>query len=53
MSEKTNNESHEAEYFRHQFSSRISEYVEEILQPHFGELIKFVKESENEGKTYQ
>ena len=50
MSEKTNNESHEAEYFRHQFSSRISEYVEEILQPHFGELIKFVKESENEGK---
>jgi len=50
MSEKTNNESHEAEYFRHQFSARISEYVEEILQPHFGELIKFVKESENEGK---
>ena len=33
MSEKTHNESHEAEYFRHQFSARISEYVEEILQP--------------------
>ena len=49
MSEKTHNESHEAEYFRHQFSARISEYVEEILQPYFGELIKFVKDSENEG----
>ena len=40
MSEKTNGESHEAEYFRHQFSARISEYVEEILQPHFGELMQ-------------
>ena len=46
LSEKTSGESQEAEYFRVQYSARTSEYVEEILQPHFGDLIKFVKEAE-------
>ena len=53
MSEKTSGESQEAEFFRVQFSARTSEYVEEILQPHFGDLIKFVKdvESQKGGET--
>ena len=48
MSEKTSGESQEAEFFRVQFSARTSEYVEEILQPHFGDLTKFVKEAESQ-----
>ena len=48
MSEKTSGESQEAEYFRVHFSARTSEYVEEILQPHFGDLTKFVKEVESQ-----
>ena len=48
MAEKTTGESQEADFFRVQFSARTSEYVEEILQPHFGDLIRFVKEAESE-----
>lgn len=46
MGEKTSGESKESESFRNQFSARTSEYIEEILRPHFGDLIKFVKECE-------
>ena len=48
LSEKTSGESQEAEYFRVQYSARTTEYVEEILQPHFGDLIKLVKEAESQ-----
>ena len=51
MSEKTSGESQEAEYFRVQYSARTSEYVEVILQPHFGDLIKFVKDAESQKET--
>ena len=38
--EKTSGESKESEAFRNQFGARTSEYVEEILKPHFGELVQ-------------
>merc|ERR1712142_251054 len=47
LSEKTNGESKEAESFRTQFNTRSNEYVEEVLTPHFGDLIEFVKEAES------
>jgi len=47
LSEKTSGESKEAESFRAQFTARSNEYVEEVLTPHFGDLIEFVKEAES------
>ena len=46
LQEKTSGESNEAGNFRQQFTSRSNEYVEEILRPHFGELLSFVKDAE-------
>lgn len=44
--EHTRDNSKEAESFREQLSSRSAEYVEEILAPHFGGMMQFVKEIE-------
>ena len=46
MSEKTKEESKEVEFFQSQDSSRKAEYVEVVLEPHFGDLMKFVKHVE-------
>ncbi|CAK9833190.1 Vacuolar protein sorting-associated protein 52 homolog [Anthophora retusa] len=46
LMERTRDNSKEAESFRDQLNTRSSEYVEEILSPHFGGIIQFVKESE-------
>jgi len=47
LSERTSGESKEAESFRAQFTNRSNEYVEEVLMPHFGDLIVFLKEAES------
>lgn len=44
--ERTRDNSKEAETFKARLSSRSGEYVEEILSPHFGELMQYVKECE-------
>ena len=46
LMERTRDNSKEAEAFREQLSSKSAEYVEEILMPHFGGIIHFVKECE-------
>lgn len=46
LMEHTRDNSKEAEAFREQLSNRSSEYVEEILAPHFGGMIQFIKECE-------
>lgn len=46
LMERTRDNSKEAETFREQLSGRSAEYVEEILQPHFGGMMNFVKECE-------
>lgn len=48
LMEHTRDNSKEAESFREQLTSRSSEYVEEILSPHFGGIMQFVKESEQQ-----
>ncbi|XP_022224489.2 vacuolar protein sorting-associated protein 52 homolog [Drosophila obscura] len=47
LMEHTRDNSKEAEAFREQLNARSNEYVEEILAPHFGGLIQFVKECEH------
>lgn len=37
----------ESDRFKTALSAKTSEYAEEILSPHFGGLIQFVKEAEN------
>ncbi|RUS69204.1 hypothetical protein EGW08_023031, partial [Elysia chlorotica] len=44
--ERTTEDSREAEMFRDLLSARTQEFVEEILAPHFGGLISWVKDSE-------
>jgi hypothetical protein len=46
MQERTRDNSKEAESFREHLNSRSAEYVEEILSPHFGGILQFVKEGE-------
>ncbi|XP_022821081.1 vacuolar protein sorting-associated protein 52 homolog [Spodoptera litura] len=46
LMERTRDNTKEAESFREQLQARSSEYVEEILSPHFGGMIQFVKEGE-------
>ncbi|XP_023936642.2 vacuolar protein sorting-associated protein 52 homolog [Bicyclus anynana] len=46
LMERTRDNTKEAESFREQLQARSTEYVEEILSPHFGELMQFVKEGE-------
>uniref|UniRef100_A0A6M2DQG4 Vacuolar protein sorting-associated protein 52 homolog n=1 Tax=Xenopsylla cheopis TaxID=163159 RepID=A0A6M2DQG4_XENCH len=46
LMERTRDNSKEAESFREQLNARSTEYVEEILSPHFGGIMQFVKEGE-------
>lgn len=46
LMERTRDNTKEAESFREQLSARSNEYVEEILNPHIGGIINFVKEFE-------
>lgn len=46
LMERTRDNSKEAESFREQLNTRSAEYVEEILSPHFGGIMQFVKEGE-------
>jgi hypothetical protein len=46
VQERTRDNSKEAESFREQLNTRSAEYVEEILSPHFGGIMQFVKEGE-------
>lgn len=46
LMERTRDNSKETNAFREQLNSRSTEYVEEILAPHFGGIIQFVKECE-------
>ncbi|TDG46298.1 hypothetical protein AWZ03_007269 [Drosophila navojoa] len=46
LMEHTRDNSKEAEAFREQLNARSAEYVDEILAPHFGGIIQFVKEGE-------
>jgi len=48
LMERTRDNTKEAESFREQLSARSNEYVEEILGPHIGGLIHFVKDCEKE-----
>ncbi|XP_076353464.1 vacuolar protein sorting 52 isoform X4 [Tachypleus tridentatus] len=45
--ERTREDSKESESFKELLNARTHEYVEEILSPHFGGLISFVKMCEN------
>ncbi|XP_064616275.1 vacuolar protein sorting-associated protein 52 homolog [Liolophura sinensis] len=44
--ERTTDDSKESESFKELLSARTEEYVEEVLAPHFGGLITFVKDCE-------
>lgn len=44
--ERTTDDSKEAEIYRDLLAARTQEFVEEILAPHFGGLITFVKDCE-------
>lgn len=46
LMERTRDNSKEAQVFRELLANRSAEYVEEILAPHFGGMIQFVKECE-------
>lgn len=46
LKERTRDNSKEAESFREQLNARSSEFVEEVLSPHFGGIIQLVKEWE-------
>uniref|UniRef100_A0A8D8HGG2 Vacuolar protein sorting-associated protein 52 homolog n=2 Tax=Culex pipiens TaxID=7175 RepID=A0A8D8HGG2_CULPI len=46
LMERTRDNSKEAEAFRELLSTRSSEYVEEILAPHLGGIIQYVKDCE-------
>lgn len=45
--ERTKEESKESENIKQQLNRRIQDFVEELLYPHFGTLISFVKECES------
>ncbi|XP_065155781.1 vacuolar protein sorting-associated protein 52 homolog [Atheta coriaria] len=44
--ERTRDNSKEAQSFRTRLTNKSTEYVEEILSPHFGEMMQYVKECE-------
>ncbi|KAL1124178.1 hypothetical protein AAG570_001948 [Ranatra chinensis] len=44
--ERTRENCKEAESFRAQLSAKSAEYIEEVLSPHFGGIMQFVKEGE-------
>ena len=45
--ERTTDDSKESESFKELLTARTQEFIEEILIPHFGDLITFVKEAES------
>lgn len=45
--ERTKEESSESENIKQQLNRRVQDFVEELLYPHFGPLISFVKECES------
>ncbi|KAK6623627.1 hypothetical protein RUM43_009479 [Polyplax serrata] len=47
LMERTKDHSNETEAFRDQLTTRSNEYVEEILSPHFGGIMQFVRDGEN------
>lgn len=49
--ERTRDNTKEAEAFREQLEARSNEYVEEILGPHIGGIIQFVKDCEKDPVT--
>ncbi|KAG5344807.1 VPS52 protein, partial [Acromyrmex charruanus] len=46
LMERTRETSKEAESFRELLNARSSEFIEEVLSPHFGSIIQLVKEAE-------
>ena len=46
VQERTTDDSKESECLKQLLSARTHEYIEEVLQPHFGGMIAFVKECE-------
>jgi vacuolar protein sorting-associated protein 52 len=52
LMERTRDNTKEAESFREQLSARSNEYVEEILSPHIGGIIHFVKECEKDSVSH-
>ena len=46
MGERSSSESRDSEDFRQKFDSKTSDYIEETLKPHFGDLIQFINECE-------
>ena len=46
LQERTADDSKEAESFKELLSARTQEFIEEILSPHFGGMMAFVKECE-------
>ncbi|KAL0102564.1 hypothetical protein PUN28_018096 [Cardiocondyla obscurior] len=47
LMERTRETSKETESFRELLNARSSEFIEEVLSPHFGSIIQLVKESES------
>lgn len=46
MSERCHGDSKETDSFKDLLNTRSTEYVEQVLQPHFGNLIRFIQRSE-------
>lgn len=46
LMEHTRDNSREAEAFRTELTGRSAEYVEEILSPHFGGIVQFIRDAE-------
>lgn len=51
LMEHTRDNSREAEAFRTMLTGRSAEYVEEILSPHFGGIVQFVRDAEAAAAT--
>ncbi|XP_056012756.1 vacuolar protein sorting-associated protein 52 homolog isoform X4 [Ostrea edulis] len=47
LMERTTEESKESESFKELLTARTQEFIEEVLSPHFGGMISFVKDCEN------
>lgn len=52
LMERTRDNTKEAESFREQLSARSNEYVDEILGPHIGGIIHFVKDCEKDSVSW-
>ena len=47
LQERATDDSKESESFKELLTARTQEFIEEILSPHFGGMITFVKEAES------